>query len=282
MVLRSLCSGVRWAPSGNATPLEELACDWQKCGSNYVMAELHAVNAGAPRGRGTELVGRVAAAGEQLGLACTCLLEAQRWQRAPSRDERGNMAARALAEMCGYYAMGAAHGLINVTLRTLLFSTASVDAINRVKKYGRANGFPPFSTTTAAWLAFNSDEVNLLWPAASAASNGSVTEWFMIVDKLAKDPRWKVLTMRRHEDFHRWRPQSISGGVAPKDPWEYGPGFASLSGYARSQYKPLDPFMLVTEAHEGLAALGDAMRDWMEAWPSVLNGLGCPMFKVNE
>ena len=39
----------------------------------------------------------------------------KRWQRAPRRDERGNM-ARALAEMCRHYAIGAGHGLINVTI----------------------------------------------------------------------------------------------------------------------------------------------------------------------
>ena len=41
--------------------------------------------------------------------------------------------------------------------------------------------------------------------AASAANDESVTNWFKIVDKLAKDPSWNGLTRRRHEDFHRWR-----------------------------------------------------------------------------
>jgi hypothetical protein len=184
--------------------------------------------------------------------------------------------------MCGYYAIGAGHGLINVTLRTLLFSPASANAIHRVKRYRRADGFPPFSTTTAAWIPFNSDEVDLLWPAASAANDESVTNWFKIVDKLAKDPSWNGLTRRRNEDFHRWRPQSISGGVAPRDPWDYGPGFTSLTGYTHSQYKPLDPSTLITEAQEGLEALGRAMGDWMGAWPAALKGVGCPIFQVNE
>jgi hypothetical protein len=86
---------------------------------------------------------------------------------------------------------------------------------------------------------------------------------FKIVDKLAKDPSWNALTTRRHEDFHRWRPQGISGGVAPEDPWEYGPGFASLTGYAQSQYKPLNPSTLVTEAQERLEALG---TQWASGW----------------
>ena len=192
------------------------------------------------------------------------------------------MAARALAEMCGYYAISAAHGLINVTLRTLLFFPACAHAINRVKKYKKAKGFPPFSRATAAWVPFNGNEVDLLRPAASAANDERVTTWFEIVDALAEDPSWKALTMRRHEDFHRWRPQSISGGVAPQDPWEYGPGFASLSWYASSQYQPLDPSVLVAEAQQGLEVLGNAMGDWMGTWPAALKALGCPMFKVNE
>jgi hypothetical protein len=281
MVLRSLCSGVKWGPSmSDSPPLEAVASDWQIVGTTALMAEMHTVSAGAPRGRGVELVGRVAAAGEQLGLAWTCLLEAQRWQKAPRSDGRENMATRALAEMSGYYATATAHGLINVTLRTLLLSAASTDAINQVPKYRPADGFPPFSTRTDAWRPFNKKEVNLLRPAVLAANDGTVSNWFKIVDDLVKDRRWAALISRRHEDFHRWRPQSVSGGVAPKNPWEMGDGFASLS--FPSQYEPLDPSMLVAEARGGLEALGDAMGKWMDAWPLALKGLGCPIFKVNE
>jgi hypothetical protein len=35
---------------------------------------------------------------------------------------------------------------------------------------------------------------------------------------LTKDPRWVALTSRRHVDFHRWRPQSVAGGVATFNP----------------------------------------------------------------
>ena len=169
---------------------------------------------------------------------------------------------------------------MNVTLRTLLLSPVSADAINQVPKYKQAGGFPPFSTTIDAWRSFNETEVHRLKPAVEAADDASVSKWFAIVAGLAEDGRWLALTSRRHEDFHRWRPQSISGGVVTKNPWETGDGFASLS--FPSVYEPLDPFMLVTEAQEGLEALGNAMSDWMGTWPSALKALGCPIFKVNE
>jgi hypothetical protein len=190
------------------------------------------------------------------------------------------MATRALAEMSGYYATATAHGLINVTLRTLLLSLASADAINQVPKYRPAGGFPPFSTSSEAWRPFNKKEVEQLRPAVSAAKDVAVSNWFNIVDDLAQGPRWMALISRRNEDFHRWRPQSISGGVEPKNPWEAGDGFASLS--FPGHYEPLDPSMLVAEALDGLEALGDAMGKWMDAWPLALKGLGCPIFKVND
>jgi hypothetical protein len=71
MVLRSLCSGVKWGPSmSDSPPLEAVASDWQIVGTTALMAEMHTVSAGAPRGHGVELVGRVAAAGgaTRLGL----------------------------------------------------------------------------------------------------------------------------------------------------------------------------------------------------------------------
>jgi hypothetical protein len=281
MVLRSLCSGVKWGPSTpESPPVEAVASDWQLVGRNAPMAEVHTLLAGAPRGRGAELLGRVAAAGEQLGLAWTCLLEAQRWQKAPQSGGRENMATQALAEMSGYYATATAHGLINVTLRTLLLSHASADAINQVRDYRSAKGFPPFSTGREAWRPFNSRELDLLKPAVGAAADGSVSEWFAIVVELAEDDRWRALTSRRHEYFHQWRPQSISGGVQTKNPWEAGDGFASLS--FPNYYEPLDPSILVAEALDGLEALGEVMGKWMDAWPLALKGLGCPIFKVNE
>ena len=285
MVLRTLFSGVKSGLSGSGQgPIEAVAMDWQTRGTQASFIEMHTITRGAAQGRGFELIGRVAAAGEQLGLAGTALLEAKRWLEADRKVERGaDMAMRALAEMTGYYAMSAGHGLINVTLRSLLLSpvcTAEI-ANTQPKRYRRAGGFPPFSTSPDAWLFFNPKEIQYLQPAVTAAKDPSVNQWFDILPQLITDPRWEALTVRRHEDFHRWRPQSISGGVEPKNPWTTEPGGASsLQIGVKGQYKPLDPAGLVTEAEAGLQALNEAMDAWMTAWPTALKGLGCPIFKT--
>ena len=47
MVLRSLCSGVKWGPSTPDSPLlEAVASDWQLVGRNALMAEMHTVPVG--------------------------------------------------------------------------------------------------------------------------------------------------------------------------------------------------------------------------------------------
>jgi len=283
MVLRTFFSGVKSGPSGSDQgPIEAVAMDWQTLGTKASFIEMHTITHGAAQGRGFELIGRVAAAGEQLGLAGTALLEAQRWLEADRKVERGaDMAMRALAEMTGYYAMSAGHGLINVTLRSLLLSSACTAELSQVKKYRRAAGFPPFSTSSAAWLFFNQEEVNNIGASAAAANDPGVTQWFDLLPRLIADPRWEALTARRHEDFHRWRPQSISGGVEPKNPWTTNPGGASsLQVGVKGQYKPLDPASLVAEAEAGLQALNETMAAWMAAWPKALKGLGTPFLKT--
>jgi hypothetical protein len=283
MVLRTLFSGVKSGPSGSDQgPIEAVAMDWQTMGTKATFIEMHTITHGAAQGRGFELIGRVAAAGEQLGLAGTALLEAQRWLEAERKAERGaDMAMRALAEMSGYYALSAGQGLINVTLRSLLLSPACAAELNHVKRYRRAAGFPPFSASPAAWLFFNQDEVDTLGAAAAAANDPSVGQWFDLLPRLIADHRWDALTARRHEDFHRWRPQSISGGVEPKNPWATEPGGASSLHFGvRGQYKPLDPASLITEAEAGLQALNATMEAWMAAWPKALKGLGCPFLKT--
>lgn len=81
----------------------------------------------------------MASAGEQLGLAGTCEQDARRWLDPDGRRPPGwQMAPRALAEITGYYALGAAHGLANVTLRTLLCDRAAAQVINDAFKTGWA------------------------------------------------------------------------------------------------------------------------------------------------
>src|SRR5688572_15677000 len=104
------------------------------------------------------------------------------------------MAMRALAEMAGYYATATAHGLINVTLRTLLISPTSAHVINRAHEYRSAKGFPPFSMRREAWPPFSRKEVESLRPAVETANDTSVSFWYCTVAGLAEDARWQALT----------------------------------------------------------------------------------------
>jgi hypothetical protein len=79
---------------------------------------------------------------------------------------------------------------------------------------------------------------------------------------LTRDPRWVALTSRRHVDFHRWRPQSVAGGVATFNPWEQAAdGNSKLTMYGTSRHQPPDAAALMHEASAGLAALTEAMSD---------------------
>ena len=75
-------------------------------------------------------------------------------------------------------------------------------------------------------------------------------------------------------DFHRWRPQSVDGGVATSNPWEQtADGNFQLTMYATSQHQPPDTEEVVQEASDGLEALAEAMSDWLAAWPDAIRDL---------
>jgi hypothetical protein len=119
----------------------------------------------------------------------------------------------------------------------------------------------------------------LLQEAAGVAGDPAAIRLADRVVDLTKDPRWIALSNRRDVDFHRWRPQSVDGGVATSNPWEETEGGASkLTMYATSQHQPPDTEVLMQEASDGLDALAEAMGDWLATWPSALRGLGVPVF----
>jgi len=239
--------------------------DWQKLGAGASFHELLALKSGVVRNRIYELVGRVASAGEQLGLAWTCEQEARRWiSTRKLGDVQWQIASRALAEMTGYYALSAAHGLLNVTLRGLLLAPPAAAMIN--KKYDRAGGFEPFTSNRDAWLPISAGPVGMLREAAKAAGKPSAEQLVASVADLVKDARWTALTARRHVDFHRWRPQSISGGVPVTSPWQEQEGGWLLTINPTNSNLPPDAEGLVEEASAGLMALAEAMKDRLATW----------------
>jgi hypothetical protein len=128
LVLPTLFSGVAWGPWSEPYPATvQTALEWQNIGVHATWSEMHGATHGLPKGRLSELIGRIAATGEQLGLAWTCEQDMRRWlDSSAQKPTTWSVAARALAEITGYYAISAGHGLANVTLRTLLVLRSSM------------------------------------------------------------------------------------------------------------------------------------------------------------
>lgn len=276
-------ASISW-PTGESTPAPvQTATDWQKLAVYSDWSEMHALSAGVTLGRISEIMGRASAAGEQLSLAWIYSQDAARWLEHDHSLAR-DFAVRSLAEVTGYYCLGAAHGVANITLRTLLLSSEAAEVINNTKLYRRAAGFMPYDSNRSAWPSFNEDLTTALTAAAAAVANKpvAVTELVSTVTGLRSDPRWRALEARRHEDFHRWRPQSIAGGAAPTNPWTTSGQSKRLTIYGRSRHRPLPPETLATEATAGMEALAEAMGHWLETWYDATPALGVTLFTRSE
>lgn len=279
-VLSTLFSGIEPGPWVDPyPPAVATAMRWQHEGHHAEFSELHGLRAGLPQGRMMELFGRIASGGEQLGLSWTCLQELLRWHTPTVADQDARvLAARSLAEISGYYAISAGHGLLNVTLRTLLIHPGAAAEINR--KYKRAQGFDPFTDNKFAWLALNETDATNLQTAANHTGNADTIHLADIVADLTQDPRWMEVMDRRGVDFHRWRPQSVDGGVATSNPWTPTPnGGVVLTVHGKSRHQLPDTNLLAQEASQGMDALTGAMDSWLATWPAALRGLGVSVFK---
>lgn len=284
MVLRHLT----WIPHGatlHTPPVERLAAqttaiEWQEVGAHAEWAEVHGARNGVVEGRMSELLGRAAVAGEQLGLAWTLDQELQRWYAGDEEHPGLSMATRALAEMCGYYLIAAAHGLGNLTVRTLMLSSTAAGALNAKRR--KANGFPPFSQEHAAWPPLTSQLATDAMDAARSTGEPAVVELPIVLVDLLGAPAWTALINRRDTDYHRWRPQGLPGGGVPRRSlWDRTvPGTRTLSGGARF-FDPVDHKALCRTASEGVDQLGASMETWLARWPAALVALGVPVFKVS-
>jgi hypothetical protein len=158
--------------------------------------------------------------GEQLGLACTAALNYASWPNAtdPNDSLDIEMAKRALAEMVGYFVMGCAHGLLNVSGRVVALD-ADLRALLRSSKL--RTDFPPFSEGQNDWKSLSMRNTDALRSVALMAKDPQVRRVGVAVGKLARSRAWKDLDKSRGEDFHRWRPQSAGiAGAVKQSPWK--------------------------------------------------------------
>lgn len=281
IVLPTLFAGPATDASARDKVIIDVARDWQRMGVWAHMVEIHGMMHGIVEGRLTEIIGRIAAAGEQVGLASTCCRDAHRWLVQPENNISRPIASRSLAEMAGYYSLSAAHGLGNVTLRTLLLDPSAAAVLN--KKYKGAAGFPPFTDERDAWRPLSANLVGALQDAADATQKEAARSLVGILADLVHDPRWVALDNRRSTDFHRWRPQSVTGGVPQRNPWDSQPnGQRVMSVMVSNGYIVPDHEALVSEADEALATLAMSMQQWLDLFPHVTQGLGVPLFAIPE
>jgi hypothetical protein len=288
-VVAQVLGRLTWTPRGTALPavpddrlpVQQVALEWQQLGARAQFLELHGYTRGAPEGRISELVGRCASCGEQLGLAWTMDQELQRWLVAGRAEPGFAMACRALAEMCGYFLLSAAHGLANLTVRTLTLSP-DADAVLR-RHRPKAAGFQPFSDRRDAWPPLTGKLAEETIEAARTTRMSSVVELCEVLVDLTADSDWRAVEQRRHGDYHRWRPQGLpSGGVPTRSLWTRpSPGVMRLSGSAHF-YELVDIDEVVGVVGRGLRTLADAMRTWYAAWPVALRDLGVPLFKIED
>jgi hypothetical protein len=267
------------------TPAEGLrmavAQDWQAEGAHAQFAEIPGMTTGQPPGRMTELFARIASSGEQLMLAGTCLRDARRWDSKPEPDLARGVASRGLAEMANYFALSAAHGIANVSLRLLLLDAGARAELER--RFPRGGGFVPFTEEPQAWVAFKVQTATALETTAAPLPQ-VVRDLISQVVQLAQDDRWAVLMNRRAIDFHRLRPQSVQGGVALGNPWTPSShGQRSMEIGEFSGHQPPDAATLVAESNNAVDALTHSAEQWMRLFPDAINALlGTPFLSRDD
>ena len=277
MALRTLAAANSLPPNAERESVLELAIDWQKFGVHATWLELLGTRLGVERDRLHELVGCVAATGEQLGLAWTADQDTQRWQTVQSDGQ--SMALRALADITAHFSLGAAHGVANATLRTLHLAPTASDVLAR-KRFAQ---YPAFSDDRGAWPTFGRRLLLALDEAAKATGAAAVVDLVATLTALLGDARYQRLDERRGMDYHRWRPQSLpnGGGVPKASLWDRSqPGVVSLAGGGSYPPDPLAiPGPVAAIATDGMMAVVDCMRAWEAAWTPALDAIGVKIFR---
>ena len=250
--------------------LSDTAQKWQVYGNIADFQEMSAVANRADPGRMYIVAGRIASAGEQLMLAGAAYRDARAWTTNGERGAAARLPARALAEVVSYFAISAAHGLANVTARLLALEQRSREILAKLEKHSR--GFLPFDPKDSAWLPLNKKTVDSL-EAAALHHQPAVQELVALLRTLVDDEGWAGLVERRHNDFHRWRPQSVEGGVSTSTPWIHFEDYQVLEVRDRGSLVPEEHEAIIADTRLGLERLEAAMRAWIELLPDARHGV---------
>lgn len=272
--------GKGFTPSDQA--LAQIPHDWQILGASYPWAELHGAINGLPNGYAADLIGRAAAAGEQLTLAFAAVRDAEVWQdtEVPMAEEnRRNMAGRAMAEASGLWAVSAGHAITNVAARIVRLHTAASSLDKKLKWLGAP---APFDPGREANLSINSKTVNAILNAAKLTTEPALIALVRPLHTLVGSTAWQATTARRDAGYHRLRPQSLDGGVPTQNPWTESDntGSATMSVYEAASYTPPALEDVVAEARAGYDALSLCMDQMLDSLPKALSAAGVPIFKI--
>lgn len=262
----SLSSGTLVGENELDRRVRKVSVEYQRVGLDAGFAEMQSVVNGIEQNRATELVGRIAAAGEQLVLAGAAFRDARSWQF--RGEPTAAVAGRALAEMVAYFAYGAAHGIINATARLFAMERRSRELFKQGAKGKFSNdGFPPFGTKPGHWISFNSNNIESIGNATG--HHPEALHLLEVLRDLNADKLWTAMIDRRHNDFRRWRPQSSSAGVAPESQWcDAGEEVQALVIRDGNVYSPEPLGTFVAEAELGLETLTTAMKAWIMLYPA--------------
>lgn len=248
---------------------------WQKLGELVDIGEVRGVLAGMPHGYMAETLGRAAAAGEQFGLALTAVRDAEVWRDivpAGGQENRRVMAARGLAETSGLWSVSSGHAAANVVARVIRVHMLSVSMDAKLRWSGPPE---PFAMTKGTNLSLNFPTISAVVAAAAATGESDLSAIVDPLHKLLKSAAWEALTLQRDVGYHRWRPQSLDGGVSTSNPWtkDSGGGFSMLLGTSGGHVPPgIDE--LVAESRAGHDALTTALSDILDALPNAMIAAG--------
>ncbi|TFB53434.1 hypothetical protein [Cryobacterium sp. Sr3] len=256
---------------------------WQKLATLAQFAEVHGSLAGMPHGYMAELLGRAAAAGEQLGLALTAVRDAEVWHDIEPEQGKENMrviAGRALAESSGLWSVSTGHAVTNVVARVVWAHKLSTHLDEAFKWVWPPE---PFAETRQSNLSLNASTVKALVKAAAATEELPLNALVHPLVELIRSPAWVALTSRRDVGYHRWRPQSIDGGALTTNPWvDEGTNSLSLSVGLSSGHVPPTIESLVAESRAGHDALSSAMGDIFNRLPAAMTSAGIGIWKADD
>lgn len=211
------------APAGTVAHLQEeswwksageVASDWQAVSPLADFWELGLVPPVQP-GRGRELGGLIAAAGEQLALGLAALVEVELWRlyrrdtptaalaldKTSQRvvDAAQEMGHRSMAELAAYYLLSTGHTLANVTVRALALDSQLHPAL-----LDSLGGWCPVgSSDPKDWLSLNRDTARTLRRVARKTASPAFQGLAEPASVLVLSREWQEVDQLRGAHYHR-------------------------------------------------------------------------------